>query len=118
MAWKILLPKAYTNVHTVQSNFMVLVQARTLTDEVVRLVEDSQVLFDETRGCLSEQDAFFGTTIKPERLLGCPVWLQPGAMYAVLVVQRFSIEPYSKLEIQIVDSVARRIGLLASQHAL
>lgn len=93
-------------------------QARALTDAIVRHVEESQLMFEETRGCLSQQDAFFGTTIKPERLLGCPVWMQTGVMYAVLVVQRFSIEPYSKTELQIVESVAHRIGLLASRHPL
>lgn len=91
-------------------------QATALTDEIARHVEASQVIFEETRGCLTQQDAFFGTTIKPERLLGCPVWLQCGAMYAVVVVQRFSIEPYSKIELQMVECIAQRIGLLASRH--
>lgn len=66
---------------------------------------------------MSQQDAFFGTTIMPERLLGCPVWMKPGAMYAVLVVRRYSIEPYSKIELEILESIGHRIGLLASRHA-
>lgn len=96
----------------------VAVQARALADEVVQLVATSQAVYEETRGDLRSQDEFFGTTIKPERLLGCPVQLQSGAIYAVVVVQRFSIEPYSTTERQVLESVASRIGLQASrQHS-
>eukprot|EP00892_Ulva_mutabilis_P008039 jgi/Ulvmu1/5607/UM023_0144.1 len=89
-------------------------KARDLTNAVLRLVETSRTVYEESRGDLGRQDDFFGTTIKPERLLGIPVWLQSGTMYGVIVVQRFSIEPFSKVEQQVLESVARRIGLQAS----
>jgi hypothetical protein len=81
--------------------------------DVVDRVEARGDVFEEMHGSVEQQDTFFGTTIAPRHLLGWPVQKRCGELYGALVVQRTSIQAFSKVEKKIVSGVAKRIGRYA-----
>jgi hypothetical protein len=90
------------------------VQSRTIAKEIADAVLQRGQPFESKQGALDLRDAYFGTTIEPQQLLGWPIVLKDGAVAGAVVAIRRSLRPFSLYEKDVVAAVCDRIALGSS----